>query len=73
VVEEPEAKVVRFIYEAYLKGVPLYIIKEQAKNIGFIVKGTTAVEKLLANPTYAGLLQVKKVQGLSRRSIPGYP
>lgn len=59
VVEETEAKIVRFIYNAYLKDTPLYLIKEDAEHLGFTVKGNMAIERVLTNPTYAGLLKVE--------------
>ncbi|HSH68188.1 MAG TPA: recombinase family protein, partial [Bacteroidia bacterium] len=59
VVEETEARIVRFIYNSYLKGTPLYLIKEDAMRLGFTVKGNMAIERVLTNPTYAGLLKVE--------------
>ena len=58
IVEEAEAKIVRFIYDAYLRNTPLYLIKEQAQQIGFMIKGNMAIERVLKNPVYAGLLKV---------------
>lgn len=58
IVEETEAKIVRFIYDAYLKNTPLYRIKEQAQQLGFATKGNMAIERVLTNPVYAGLLKV---------------
>ena len=58
IVEEAEAKIVRFIYDAYLRNTPLYLIKEQAQQIGFTIKGNMAIERVLKNPVYAGLLKV---------------
>ncbi len=58
VVEETEAKIVRFVYDAYLRDVPLYKIKEKAYELGFDRKGNMAIERVLANPVYAGLLKV---------------
>ncbi|MDQ2863398.1 MAG: recombinase family protein, partial [Bacteroidota bacterium] len=65
-IEEEEAKVVKFIYDAFLQGMPLYKIKEKAYELGFKTKGNTAIEKVLANPVYAGML---KVQGF--KEYPG--
>lgn len=59
IVEETEAKIVRFIYDAYLREVPLYKIKEKAYELGFDRKGSMAVERVLVNPVYAGLLKVE--------------
>jgi len=58
VVNETEAKVVHFIYDAYLKSTPLNIIKEEANKLGFNRKGNMAIERILTNPVYAGLLKV---------------
>ncbi|GEP90751.1 hypothetical protein CTE07_23960 [Chitinophaga terrae (ex Kim and Jung 2007)] len=58
IIEETEAKIVRFIYDAYLKNTPLYRIKEQAQQLGFATKGNMAIERVLTNPIYAGLLKV---------------
>lgn len=58
VVNEKEAKIVRFIYDAYLRDMPLYKIKEKAYELGFDKKGNMAIERVLSNPVYAGLLKV---------------
>ena len=50
--------IVRFIYDAYLRDTPLYLIKEQAGQLGFATKGNMAIERVLKNPTYAGILKV---------------
>jgi len=65
-IEEDEAKVVKFMYDAYLQGMPLYKIKEKAYELGFKTKGNTVIERILANPVYAGML---KVQGY--KEYPG--
>lgn len=56
VVEPTEAKIVRYIYQAYLGDVPLYVIKQQAREMGFDRGGNMAIERVLANPAYSGLL-----------------
>ncbi|MCA5004963.1 recombinase family protein [Sphingobacterium bovistauri] len=58
VIEENEAKIISFIYDSYLKNTPLYLIKEQAQKLGFTTKGNMAIERVLKNPIYAGLLKV---------------
>jgi site-specific DNA recombinase len=59
VVEEKEAKIVKFIFDVYLRDTPLYIIKEKARGLGFNRSGNSAIERVLANPIYAGLLYVE--------------
>ncbi|MFT4204309.1 MAG: recombinase family protein [Chitinophagaceae bacterium] len=58
-IDETEAKIVRFIYDAYLRDVPLYVIKEKAYQLGFDRKGNTAVERVLSNTVYTALLRVE--------------
>ena len=58
IIDETEAKIVRFIYDAYLRDVPLYKIKEKACNLGFDRKGNMAIERVLSNPVYVALLKV---------------
>ena len=58
VVVEKEAKIVKFIFDLYLRDTPLYIIKQKVKELGFNRTGNTAVERVLTCPVYAGLLKV---------------
>lgn len=58
IVNEAEAKIVKFIFDAYLRDVPLYKIKEKAYELGFDRKGNMAIERVLSNPVHAGLLYV---------------
>lgn len=59
VIDDKEAEIIRFIYDAYLNGMPLYIIKQKARELGYNRKGNTNIEKILVNPVYAGMLHVK--------------
>jgi site-specific DNA recombinase len=47
------------MYDSYLHDIPLYKIKEQAFKLGFKARGNTAVERILTNPVYAGMLEVQ--------------
>lgn len=71
VINEAEAKIVRFIYDSYLGGTPLYLIKENALSIGFNRKGNMAVERVLSNPVYAGLLKVESYKEYAGGLFPG--
>lgn len=59
VVNEVEGKIVKFIFDAYLREVPLYKIKEKAYELGFNRKGNMATERVLINPVHARLLYVE--------------
>nr|MBP7470439.1 recombinase family protein [Flavobacterium sp.] len=71
VIEETEAKIIKFIYDAFLQDTPLYIIMEQARAIGFTRKGNTSVERVLSNPVYAGMLQVQGYKEFPGGIFPG--
>jgi site-specific DNA recombinase len=57
-VNETEAAVVRYIFDAYLKNEPLYLIEQEAKNRGFKRSGKGAIQRVLSYPVYAGLQHV---------------
>jgi site-specific DNA recombinase len=71
VVEEKEAKIVKFIFDIYLRDTPLYIIKEKARELGFNRSGNSAIERVLTNPTYAGLLNVEAFKEHPGGLFPG--
>ena len=58
-VVEKDAEVVKCIFDSYLRNIPLYKIKELANAMGFNRKGNVAIEKVLQNPVYAGMVQAK--------------
>lgn len=59
VVDEEQAAVVQFIYQSYLRSTPIYIIEQEAKQMGFTKKSNTAILEILRNPLYNGRQQVK--------------
>lgn len=69
-VNEIEAKVVRLIYDMFLRNVPLYKIKEIAYQLGFDRKGNMAIDRVLANPVYAGLVKVEPFKDLPGGLFP---
>ena len=71
VVIESEAKVVRFIYDSYLRDVPLYLIYEMASNMGFRRTGNDAIKRVLISAVYAGLLKVEPFKENPGGLFPG--
>ncbi|MGV3761404.1 recombinase family protein [Parapedobacter sp.] len=59
VIVEEDAKIIRYIFDAYLKDVPLNIIKLEARKMGHNRGGNMAIERILQNPAYAALNYVK--------------
>lgn len=69
-INEQEAKIVRTIYEMFLRNVPLYKIKEIAYEAGFDRKGSMAIDRVLVNPVYAGLVRVEPFKDLPGGLFP---
>nr|WP_315167163.1 recombinase family protein [uncultured Flavobacterium sp.] len=69
-VNEGEAKIVRTIYDMFLRDVPLYKIKEAAYESGFDRKGNMAIDRVLANPVYAGIVRVEPFKDLPGGLFP---
>jgi DNA invertase Pin-like site-specific DNA recombinase len=69
-VNEEEAKIIRTIYDMFLRDVPLYKIKEAAYEAGFDRKGNMAIDRVLANPVYAGIVRVEPFKDLPGGLFP---
>jgi len=57
-IDEPRAMIIQKIYNDYLTGIPMYLIYKEVKTIGFTIKGNSAIQKVLSNCVYAGLIKV---------------
>jgi len=57
-IDEPRAMIIQKIYNDYLSGIPMYLIYKDVKAIGFTIKGNSAIQKVLSNCVYAGLIKV---------------
>ncbi|MFB3388037.1 recombinase family protein [Flavobacterium sp. LAR06] len=71
VVNEKEAKIVNFIYDAYLRDVPATMIKQMAAKLGFSRLGNDAIHRVLTNSVYAGLLKVEAYKEHPGGLFPG--
>jgi len=59
-VQDPaEAAIIRHIYTRFLSGTPVYVIKTEAKALGFKKTGNDAIHEILKNPLYMGQQWVK--------------
>lgn len=59
VIVEEEAAIIRWIYDAYLRNCPIYLIKDDAKTMGLRGTKHTLIESILTCPVYAGMQIVK--------------
>ncbi|HJP63554.1 MAG TPA: recombinase family protein, partial [Mucilaginibacter sp.] len=53
-----KAEIIQKIYRDYLAGVPAHIIYKEVSQMGFTVKGNSAITKVLSNCVYAGQVRV---------------
>src|SRR5688572_19364032 len=63
VVVENEAAVIRYIFDQYLKDVPLYIIRQEAMQMGFRRRGSSAIQEVLTSPLYISYQKTKSWDG----------
>ena len=70
VINHDQAAVIRYIFDAYLRNTPVYIIKEKAKALGFTRKGHGNVQEIISNPIYAGYQYVKPWKDLPGGLFP---
>lgn len=59
VIHEEQATVIRYIYDAYLKDQPAYIILREVRKMGFTRKGSSPIQEILTNPIFIGYQYVK--------------
>ena len=59
VIYEPQAVVIRYIFNSFLHNAPIYLIKDDAKKMGMPLKGNNAVHDILKNPLYMSQQYVK--------------
>lgn len=68
-INSEQAKVVEKIFHDYLLGIPPYIIYKNAKSLGFKYTGNTAIQDILHNCVYAGLIKVPSLKELPEKYV----
>lgn len=63
VVDEGKKPVIEKVFDSFLQGVSYSTIVKQAAAMGVILKGHEAIQKMVANPVYAGLVKVPSYNG----------
>jgi len=64
VIHDAQACVVRFVFEAFLRNMPKYLIYKEAVKMGLPMRGNSAIPKMLQNPVYAGKQVVRPYKEL---------
>jgi site-specific DNA recombinase len=70
-ISEKEADIVRKIFELYLQDYKIEEIKKLATNMGFNRTGSSAIKRILVNPTYAGMVEVPGYKGDKHHLVKG--
>ncbi len=69
--DEQKAPVVEFIFQSFLNDVPFYLISEQAKKMGLANTGNSAIQRILTNPVYTGLLHISAFKDHPEELVEG--
>lgn len=70
-IDEEKASLVQYIFREYLDGKPIFEIHQEAKKRGFKNSGHGAIQRILGNPIYAGLVKVTESKNQPERLVPG--
>lgn len=70
-VEEKKAEVVRYIFREFLNGLTITEIGKGARAMGFPSKGKSAIQRVLANPAYCGLITIPAHKDRENRFVVG--
>lgn len=66
-----KVETIQFIFDEYVSGTPIGQILSKAREMGFTIKGNSAITKVLNNPTYAGLVLVHEYKANPEKIIKG--
>jgi len=72
IIPHPEKSlIIQYIFRAFLDNVPLNEIKGQAQKMGFTQNGNSAIQRILTNPVYIGLIHVKAYKNYPEEMVEG--
>ncbi len=70
-IDENKAEIIRGIYRNYLAGASILIIRQIAQKQGFDRTGNSAIQNVLNNPTYAGMIKIPATSKEQERYVKG--
>lgn len=70
-IDKGQALIVERIFRDYIVGIPPYLIYKNAKALGFTYTGKTAIQDILQNCVYAGLIKVPAFRELPEKYVKG--
>lgn len=70
-IDREKSFAVKMIFEEYASGASIEEARRQVKAHGFNLKGNSAIQRILSNPTYAGLIKVPAYRDQPERLVKG--
>jgi site-specific DNA recombinase len=70
-IDETKAVVVRKIFRLWLDGADINTIMSRARELGYKQKGNSAIQRILSNPVYCGLIAVPAHKGRKKPYAQG--
>jgi site-specific DNA recombinase len=71
IIDESKAVYIRKIFDLFLGGTQIEVIRKTLAVDGFRIKGTSGVQQILTSPTYGGLVKVTAYYSEQERLIKG--
>lgn len=68
-IHQGEALIVERIFREYIQGIPQYLIYKNVKALGFTRTSKSAIQEILSNCIYAGLIKVPAFQDLPEKYV----
>ena len=72
VINEREAIAIKMMFKAYIDGAPFKEVLKIGAALGYKNKGNGSAQRLLSNPTYAGLIKVPAYKGKPSSIVKGH-
>jgi site-specific DNA recombinase len=70
-IDEEKAAIIRIIFREYLNGMSIEDLRRMVKLYGFPLTGNSAIQRVLANPVYAGYIKVKATKNKPAHLVKG--
>jgi site-specific DNA recombinase len=70
-IDEEKAFVVRVLFREFLNGMEIEQLRSLCKRYGFHLKGNSAIQRILGNPIYAGLIRVPATNTMPAHLVRG--
>lgn len=68
-IDHDKEPIVKFIFDNFLRGMPIKELGKAARQMGFTKSGNSAIRRILTCPAYAGLVKVQPYKGQRERLV----